>query len=78
MSLNYKIGASVTSSDFSSGYSTYYYQFSQPSIDPGNEGSKKKWRKILKLTEEELLQAIKKFGPKVRDIRLGLRITEPE
>lgn len=43
-----------------------------PVVDVEDEESLRKWGEVLHLSREELIAAVKSFGPKVRDIRLGL------
>ncbi len=42
-------------------------------ININDEESLSKWETILALSRSELIEAIKNFGPVVRDIRRGLR-----
>ena len=64
----------------SNGYSPgSYYKASNPAvIDINNEESLAKWEGILGLNRKELMSAIESFGPVVRDIRRGLRISHDE
>lgn len=56
------------------GYSPpgYYREQAPAVIDVKSEESLDKWETVLHLSRSELLQAIKDFGPVVRDIRRGL------
>lgn len=64
----------VGSSD-SGGYSPgAYYKASQPAtIDVNNKIALLNWCNILGISEKDLLAAVKEYGPRVRDIRKGLR-----
>lgn len=42
-------------------------------VDISDEASRKRWSEVLHLTEEELVEAVKAYGPVVRNIRIGLR-----
>lgn len=63
---------SVTSGD-GGGYSppAYCKELGQAIIDVNSPESLEKWAQVLELSPPELLQAIKEFGPVVRDIRRG-------
>lgn len=51
-----------------------YYRSSAPAvIDVNSEDSLAKWETVLQLGRKELLEAIKHYGPEVRNIRRGLR-----
>jgi hypothetical protein len=50
----------------------YYKEGPQAQVDIHNEESLMTWQKSLQLTRQELLQAIREFGPGVKDIRRGL------
>ncbi len=50
----------------------YYKQAPDAVIDPKNEENLVKWEANLQLDRKTLLEAIKVFGPVVRDIRRGL------
>ena len=58
----------------SGGYSppAYYREGAEAVIDDSNSESLEKWATILHLSQAELLNAIKDFGPVVRHIRKGL------
>lgn len=47
-------------------------------IDVASEESLLKWESVLALSRHELIAAIVKFGPVVRDIRRGLMQATPE
>ena len=59
----------------SDGYSPgAYYKASKPAvIDPNDKVAFANWCNVLGLSERELTSAIREFGPRVRDIRRGLR-----
>ncbi len=42
-------------------------------IDVNDESSLLKWEAVLGLSRSEIIEAVKNFGPVVRDIRRGLR-----
>ncbi len=50
----------------------YYKEPPQAKIDPTSEEELLKWEASLQIDRKTLLQAIKDFGPGVRDIRRGL------
>lgn len=58
----------------SGGYSpgSYYKEAPLASVDVKSEESLEKWGTVLELSRSELLEAVRAFGPIVRDIRLGL------
>lgn len=62
-------------SDDGGGYSppSYYKEAPAAVIDIANEESLRKWEAVLEMSRVELLDAIKDFGPVLRDIRRGLR-----
>jgi len=58
----------------SGGYSpgSYYKESPLASVDVKSEESLEKWGKVLELSRSDLLEAVRAFGPNLRDIRLGL------
>ncbi len=50
----------------------YYRAPAAAKIDPSSEASLELWCKSLEISRSELLEAIKKYGVVVRDIRRGL------
>jgi len=64
----------------SGGYSPgAYYKASKPAvIDVNDKVAFANWCNVLGLSERELTDAIREFGPRVRDIRLGLRADNGE
>ncbi len=62
----------ISSGDSGGSSPPAYYREGTPAvIDVGSEKSLRKWEANLHLTRGELLEAIKAFGPVVRDIRRG-------
>ncbi len=55
---------------FSSG--SFFKEQPQAKIDPSNEEDLLKWESSLQIDRKTLLQAIKDYGPGVRDIRRSL------
>jgi hypothetical protein len=49
---------------------------SEPHVDVQDEKCIKKWAHVLSISTDELLMAVKEFGPKIRKIRLGLAARE--
>lgn len=64
-----KIGFGLDSGSSSFGGSTD----GQAHVDIQDEQNLRKWEEVLHLSRGELIEAVKSFGPLVRDIRLGLR-----
>lgn len=64
----------------SGGYSppSYWKEGALGTIDPQSEESLSKWESVLHLSRKELLEAIDRFGPVVRDIRRGLLNSQDE
>lgn len=50
----------------------YYKEPPQTKIDPQSEEDLLRWEAALQVDRKTLLQAIKDFGPGVKDIRRGL------
>lgn len=50
----------------------YYKEPALAMVDVNSEESLEKWGSVLELSTRELLEAVKTFGPVVRDIRIGL------
>lgn len=50
----------------------YYKEPALAVVDINSEESLEKWGSVLELSTKELLEAVKNFGPVVRDIRVGL------
>ena len=50
----------------------YYKESPQARIDPTNVADLEKWEASLQVDRRTLLEAIRVFGPGVRDIRRGL------
>jgi hypothetical protein len=75
MSDRFKIG----NSDGNGSTPGAYYRESAPAkIDVNSEESLAKWEAVLHLSRSDLMNAIKEFGPMVRDIRRGLRSQNDE
>lgn len=75
MSDRFKIG----NSDGNGSTPAAYYREQAPAkIDVNSEESLAKWEAVLHLSRSELLNAIKEYGPTVRDIRRGLRHQDNE
>jgi len=51
---------------------SFFKEQPQAKIDPSNEEDLLKWESSLQIDRKTLLQAIKDYGPGVRDIRRGL------
>lgn len=69
----------ISNSDGNGQTPGYYYKESAPAkIDVNSEESLAKWEAVLHLSRQELLSAVKDFGPFVRDIRRGLRSQNDE
>lgn len=52
---------------------SYYKASPDAKVDPNSEESLERWGRVLELSRAQLIQAVKDFGPIVRNIRLGLR-----
>lgn len=80
MAIEVKIQCGILAQDYLNNFaSDFYRQNAQANIDLSSDKDKKKWRKILNLSEKEFEEAVKKFGTKIRDIRIGLRhLREPK
>ncbi len=50
----------------------YYRAPAAAKVDPSNEESLELWCKSLEISRSELLEAIKRYGVMVREIRQGL------
>jgi hypothetical protein len=57
---------------------TYYKPPAPAVIDPKDDKSVEKWSRVLHLSWTELHDAIREYGPVVRDIRRGLRKNQNE
>lgn len=50
----------------------YYKESALGTIDVNSEESLQKWEAVLHMERRELLEAVREFGPVVKDIRKGL------
>lgn len=57
----------------SGGYSpgAYYKEIKPSKVDVTNTADVSKWANVLGITEAELLDNVRAFGPVIRDIRRG-------
>ena len=72
------MGSIKVSTGASNGYSFggTYESRQEGTVDVKDEESLKKWSYVLGITKSELVDAVKEFGPIVRNIRRGLNSSQ--